>query len=146
MPRQPSDEARSSTHYSSLSAFYVADQRRVESKESDVGLWWREAADGPLHRAAWVKDTGELYLTRLGPVERGGGEVEVLAVVAEEERLEEVLEGWRQQCGKPDSLAWLRARAAYLGRRARAAQIRMAATAATASAFVMATVLAVELA
>lgn len=143
MPRQPSDDVRCSTRYSSLSAFYTADQRRVESKESDVGLWWREAADGPLHRAAWVKDTGELYLTRLGPAEQGGGEVEVLAVLDDEDCLEQELSGWRQQCGKPGSLAWLRERAERIGRRARAAQLRMATT---ASAFVLAALLVGEFA
>ena len=50
--------------YRSLADFYRADRRRLESRERDVGLWWREAADGPLHRAAWVSDTGELYLVR----------------------------------------------------------------------------------
>lgn len=143
MPRQLSDDARCSTRYSSLSAFYTADQRRVESKESDVGLWWREAADGPLHRAAWVKDTGELYLTRLGPAEEGGGEVEVLAVLDDEDCLEQELRGWRQQCGKPGSLAWLHERAERVGRRARAAQLRMATT---ASAFVLTALLAGEFA
>jgi hypothetical protein len=141
MPRQPSDQARCSTRYSSLSAFYTADQRRVESKEADVGLWWREAADGPLHRAAWVKDTGELYLTRLGPAEQGGGEVEVLAVLDDEQYLRSVLRGWRQQCGRPGSLAWLRERAERVGRRARAAHLRMAST---AGAFVVAALLTGE--
>lgn len=143
MPRQPSDQANSCTRYSSLSAFYIADQRRVESKESDVGLWWREAVDGPLHRAAWVKDTGELYLTRLGPAEEGGGEVEVLAVLDDEEYLGKVLRGWRQQCGRPGSLAWLRERAEAVGRRARAAQLRVATT---ANAVVLAALLTGEFA
>ena len=55
--------------YRSLASFYAADRRRIDSRELDVGLWWREDADGPLHRAAWVSDTGELYLVRLGPTE-----------------------------------------------------------------------------
>jgi hypothetical protein len=96
------------TRYRSLASFYAADPRRVRSRELDVGLWWREDAGGPLHRAAWVSDTGELYLVRLGPSQEGGGEVEVLATVAERERLESVLEGWREQCGAPCSLTWLR--------------------------------------
>jgi hypothetical protein len=112
----------SSTRYSSLTNFYTADQRRVDSRECDVGLWWREAPDGPLHRAAWVSDTGELYLVRLGPPEQGGGQVEVLATIAEHERLEQVLAGWRERCGKPRSLTWLRERAARLGGRVRATQ------------------------
>ena len=83
-------------------------------------------AHGPLHRAAWVSDTGELYLVRLGPTDRGGGQVEVLATVAEQERLERVLDGWRERCGEPRSLVWLRERAARLGDRARAAQAELA--------------------
>lgn len=131
MSRALESQPKSRWRYSSLSAFYTSDQRRIESKESDVGLWWREAADGPLHRAAWVRDTGELYLVRLGPAEDGGGAVEVLAVDTDREHLDDVLEGWRDECGKPNSVSWLRARAARLGRAARAAQIRMAGAAST---------------
>jgi hypothetical protein len=111
-----------SRHYSSLTSFYTADPRRVDSRECDVGLWWRETPDGPLHRAAWVSDTGELYLVRLGPPEQGGGQVEVLATVAEHERLELVLQGWRERCGEPRSLTWLRERASRIGGRVRATQ------------------------
>ncbi len=115
------------TRYRSLSNFYTADPRRVSSREQDVGLWWRESSSGPLHRAAWVHDTGELYLVRLGPPEVGGGEVELLAIVEDHERLESVLEGWREECGAPDSLRWLRARAAALGERVRIAHSRVSA-------------------
>jgi hypothetical protein len=59
-----------------------------------------------------VFETGELYLVRLGPAAEGGGRVEVLAQIAERERLERVLLGWRERCGTPRSLAWLRTRAA----------------------------------
>jgi hypothetical protein len=100
--------------YRSLASFYSADPRRARSRELDVGLWWRERADGPLHRAAWVIDTGELYLVRLGPVDEGGGELEILARVNSHERLERALQGWRERCGQPRSLAWLRQRASDL--------------------------------
>jgi len=100
--------------YESLARFYNADGRRVRSRELDVGLWWREALDGPLHRAAWVSDTGELYLVRLGPAADGGGRVEVLARVRDRELLERALTGWREQCGRPRSLRWLRTRVAAL--------------------------------
>jgi hypothetical protein len=113
--------------YRSLANFYTADPRRVSSREQDVGLWWRESSAGPLHRAAWVRDTGELYLVRLGPAEVGGGEVELLAVVDDHERLESVLAGWREQCGAPDSLRWLRARAARLSERVRIVHGRVSA-------------------
>jgi hypothetical protein len=127
-PQRQSSAAR----YRSLASFYTADPRRLPSRELDVGLWWREA-DGPLHRAAWVSDTGELYLVRLGPLQEGGGEVEVLAVVAERERLESVLDGWREQCGGPRSLAWLRERTARLGERVRAARLNIAGRAPAAT-------------
>jgi hypothetical protein len=122
------------TRYGSLKGFYTADARRVGSREQDVGLWWRDDLNGPLHRAAWVSDTGELYLVRLGPAEQGGGTVEVLATVAEQEQLELVLEGWRERCGEPRSLAWLRERTSSLGARVRSAQVEAAAAMAGAGA------------
>jgi hypothetical protein len=132
--------------YRSLASFYNADPRRIHSRELDIGLWWRERADGPPHRAAWVSDTGELYLVRLGPTAEGGGAVELLATVTDRERLESVLAGWREHCGDPRSLTWLRERAARLGERARVTQARMAATVAGAGAMIAAaTTMALEL-
>ena len=119
--RRASARFASTTRYRSLARFYADDPRRGASRERDVGLLWRDAADGPLHRAAWVCDTGELYLVRLGPSEEGGGEVEVLATVDDGERLERALEGWRERCGAPRSLSWLRERARRLSGRARVA-------------------------
>jgi hypothetical protein len=123
------------TRYDSLQAFYASDPRRARSRECDVGLWWRESPDGPLHRAAWVKDTGELYLVRLGPGEQGGGRVEVLAQVAEHERLEQALAGWQGHCGGPQSLNWLRERVARLRGSVRARRAEL--TTAIAGAGVM---------
>jgi hypothetical protein len=105
-------EAPARERYDSLARFYNADERRVRSRELDVGLWWREELDGPLHRAAWVSDTGELYLVRLGPAAEGGGAVEVLARLEDRSLLDGALDGWRERCGGPDSLRWLRERAA----------------------------------
>jgi hypothetical protein len=113
--------------YHSLAAFYNADPVRLGSRELDVGLWWREESDGPLHRAAWVSETGELYLVRLGPPAEGGGTVEVLASVADSDQLEQLMVGWREHCGEPRSLSWLRERAASIGRRARAGRRRVSA-------------------
>jgi hypothetical protein len=123
-------DATASERYASLAGFYNADQQRLRSRELDVGLWWRESGDGPLHRAAWVADTGELYLVRLGAPADGGGQVELLARVGSRERLEDALDGWREQCGGPHSLSWLRQR---LGRlRARPA-IRSSTSAGSAA-------------
>ena len=115
------------TSYPTLAGFYNADARRISSRELDVGLWWREDEQGPLHRAAWVNDTGELYLVRLGPQADGGGHVEVLATVDDREGLESALDGWRDRCGEPRSLSWLRERSAKLGRSARRTRARVAA-------------------
>jgi hypothetical protein len=115
-PTDVAIEAQPRERYDSLARFYNADARRVRSRELDVGLWWRDAEDGPLHRAAWVSDTGELYLVRLGPAADGGGHVEVLAWVEDRELLEGVFDGWRERCGEPRSLQWLRERAALRAR------------------------------
>jgi hypothetical protein len=100
--------------YESLSNFYRADSRRRSSREQDVGLWWRVGAHGPVYRAAWVRETGELYVTRLGPLQDGGGEVVVLGRARDRGQLEEVLRGWQDVCPQPDSMTWLRHRAAGL--------------------------------
>jgi hypothetical protein len=98
--------------YRSLSNFYLADPRRIGSHERDLGLWWRVGRNGPSYRAAWVRDTGELYVARLGfPKEHG--EVHLLGQ-ANDEELEEALEGWADVCPQPDSMTWLRHRAASL--------------------------------
>jgi hypothetical protein len=114
--RQPRRVFLVPARYRTLASFYTADARRIRSRELDVGLWWRDEPDGPMHRAAWISDTGELYLVRLGPDADGGGTVEVLATVTDRERLDSVLDGWRERCGEPTSLAWLRERARQLKR------------------------------
>jgi hypothetical protein len=97
--------------FPSLSSFYAADRRRKSSRERDIGLYWRDGANGPTYRAAWVLDTGELIAVRHGAINDGGGTVETLAVFHYPEDLEEALEGWDDVCGEPDSIVWLRARA-----------------------------------
>jgi hypothetical protein len=67
-----------------------------------------------VYRAAWVRDTGELYVTRLGTLEDGSGEVLVLGRAQDRDELEEALEGWQDVCPQPDSMTWLRHRAAAL--------------------------------
>jgi hypothetical protein len=100
--------------YQSLSNFYRADRRRRTSREQDVGLWWRVGAHGPIYRAAWVRATGELYVTRLGGLEHGAGEVLVLGRAGSRDELEAALEGWQDVCPQPDSMTWLQHRAARL--------------------------------
>ena len=94
------------TVYPSLDAFYAADSRRRYSRERDIGLVWR-ARHGRTFRAAWVQETGEVYLFRHGHPLEGGG------VVCVEERRFELREllaavaGYREICGRQDSLGWL---------------------------------------
>jgi hypothetical protein len=118
----PDDDRPAAKRYPSLVAFYSADGARLTSRERDVGLWWRTDEDGPMHRAAWIEATGELYLVRLGPAAEGGGGVEVIARVSDADALERALRGWRERCGMPGSLQWLRTRAARLPRRGAAAK------------------------
>src|SRR5258707_15293245 len=101
--------------YRSLRNFYLADRRRRASREDDIGLWWRVGVHGPLYRAAWVRDTGELYVTRLGGRHHDVGEGLVLGCAEDRGQLEEALQGWQGACPTPDSMAGLRRRAAGLG-------------------------------
>jgi hypothetical protein len=110
MACQTPDHPDAGVSYRSLSNFYLADPRRIGSRERDLGLWWRVGRNGPSYRAAWVRDTGELYVARLGfPKEQG--EVRLLGQ-ANDEELEEALEGWADVCPQPDSMTWLCHRAA----------------------------------
>ena len=97
--------------YFSLEAFYAAGARRAASKEIDIGLYWRAGRSGPTYRAAWIRDTGEVYVVRHGAPEDGGGRVEVLTCCATEQELHAAFDGWRLVCGRPDSAVWLRERA-----------------------------------
>jgi hypothetical protein len=94
--------------YRSLSSFYLANPRRIGSYERDLGLWWKVGLHGPTYRAAWVRETGELYAERLG-MAKEQGEVHVLGRATDEE-LEEALEGWADICPQPDSMTLLRHR------------------------------------
>jgi hypothetical protein len=95
--------------FASLTEFTRARPARIESRERDYGLAWRDGA--AVYRAAWVADTGELYIVQLGAPEDGGGHVELLATGAGVEQTERALSGWRAACGREASLDWLRARA-----------------------------------
>ncbi len=95
------------TTYLSLGAFYGADARRAHSAEVELGSWWRtETQQGPSYRAAWVRDTGEVYLMALEG-RPGGGLVEVVAARASIEELLAELEGWELVCGDEGSVVWL---------------------------------------
>jgi hypothetical protein len=95
--------------YLSLGAFYASDPARRGSRERDVGLFWRSRS-GPSFRAAWVRDTGELYLFQHALGGRGGGSVHLLTPPMDEAELDRRLAGWADVCGREGSLEWLLAR------------------------------------
>jgi DNA-directed RNA polymerase subunit RPC12/RpoP len=125
----PGTYAASARTHASMDDFLTSDARRLLSPEVDFGLYWREREAGATHRAAWIEQTGELYVVKAGPPELGGGHVEVLAT-ADRPRIDEALDGWEEECGRPGSMDWLRARAASVARSSR----RWGARARTASA------------
>jgi hypothetical protein len=92
--------------YLSLSAFYASDPRRRDSRERDVGLWWRSVR-GPTYRAAWIQDTGELYLFQHALTGPGSGSVHLIAGTFTAAELDTRLAGWQERCGHPGSLEWL---------------------------------------
>jgi hypothetical protein len=95
------------TTYLSLGAFYAADKRRDISREHDVGLWWLgDDWHAPRFRAAWVAQTGELYLMQHEGTP-GGGRVDVVATATSLDEVERRLEGWRDVVGEWGSLRWL---------------------------------------
>jgi hypothetical protein len=92
--------------YLSLGAFYAADKRRDISREHDVGLWWLgDDWHAPRFRAAWVAETGELYLMQHEGTP-GGGRLDVVATGTLED-IESRVEGWRDVVGEWGSLRWL---------------------------------------
>jgi hypothetical protein len=94
------------TTYLSLGAFYAADKHRDISREHDVGLWWLgDDWHAPRFRAAWVAQTGELYLMQHEGTP-GGGRVDVVFEGTLEE-VERRLEGWQDVVGEWGSLRWL---------------------------------------
>jgi hypothetical protein len=95
------------TTYLSLGAFYAADRRRDISREHDVGLWWLgDDWHAPRFRAAWVAETGELYVMQHEGTP-GGGRVDVVARASTLDEIEQRLEGWREVVGDWGSLRWL---------------------------------------
>jgi hypothetical protein len=108
-----------SASYGSIVEFIDERRQRLYSRERDVGLRWRDGRT--IYRAAWIEDTGELYLVQLGTPDRGGGHVELLAAGLEIQELQEAMAGWREAQDDGDqSLDWLRDRVRRLTANGRA--------------------------
>lgn len=110
MAAAPGSYPETAATYGSVTEFVGMRPERVASRERDFGLAWR---DGPaVYRAAWIADTGELYVVQLGAPAHGGGHVELLAAGADIDLVQRALAGWHVACGAEESLAWLRERVA----------------------------------
>jgi hypothetical protein len=88
-------------------AFHTADPRRRQSPDVDFGATWRRETSNDAYRLAWLRDTGELYTCRADGYDGSCTDVTVIAVVASEEELDTLLEGWREARTAPDGLDWL---------------------------------------
>ena len=103
--------------YASLDEFVRADPARLTSREVDFGVLWRERSSASRsYRAAWIEETGELYVVQAGPPGEGGGHVEVLGTT-DRAGVEGALGGWQDEYQREGSLAWIRSRARGLPRR-----------------------------
>ena len=91
--------------YPTLEAFYADDTRRLNSRERDIGIHWR-GGRGVTFRAAWVEETGEIYLFRHGAPLQGGGTVELVRGRFSELDLRRAMRGYRDVVGRRGSLAW----------------------------------------
>lgn len=130
VPRAEPDSYPIADHtYASMEEFVRADPVRLTSREVDFGVLWRDGRDTS-YRAAWVEETGELYVVQAGPPSAGGGHVEVLGMTGRE-GVEAALDGWQARYREAGSIAWMRRRAGRLPQvaRPRTAARRMGAIA-----------------
>ena len=112
LPRAaPGTFAESPHTFASVDDFVASDPRRLTSREVDFGLHWHDPSTGASYRAAWIEDTGELYVVQAGEPAEGGGHVEVLALT-DRATIESALAGRPARA----SLAWVRRRVARLPR------------------------------
>jgi hypothetical protein len=112
-----------------IAEFYDADPARRESEEEGFGDGWSiEVDEHSTYRANWLKDTGELYVVRephpgglfakyldqldIEQVGLGQLTVEILGRFDTDDAVKQALAGWEEEMTRPDSLDWLRQRAA----------------------------------
>lgn len=102
------------TRYHNLDDFYSASQARRTSPEADYGMQWTAAGTPGRWRVSYVQHTGEVYAVHL---DGNPAQVVILGHVPADtpanprdiwyHTLETILDGWAEECTKPDSLRWL---------------------------------------
>jgi hypothetical protein len=112
-----------------IEEFYDADPRRRSSDETEFGREWSDAAGGRTE-LSWVADTGELYAmaepaepvfmdpvgdTVVPALDAKFVTVEVLGVVPDRARVDQLLAGWEDAMARQNSLQWVRDRLAQAG-------------------------------
>jgi hypothetical protein len=112
-----------------IEEFYDADPRRRSSEELEFGREWSDAAGGRTE-LSWVADTGELYAmaepsepvymdpvgdTVVPQLDTKFITVEVLGIVNDRERLDQLLSGWEDAMSGENSIQWVRDRLAQAG-------------------------------
>ena len=103
--------------YPNIKTFYNENMARLRSGEADYGAWWHDGVGAEFWRVSYIQATGEVYAVR-----HQDGPVEVLGVVPPDHletdrgpyyrKLDRILDGWSEHCGKLNSLAWVRAKLA----------------------------------
>jgi hypothetical protein len=111
-----------------IEAFYANDERRRASAEIELGQDWHDA-NGVRYELSWIEDTGELYVMaeaspsgfvdpfgdQLDPFGRWLGAsvptsslvVRILGRVPSHDKVEQLLDGWEEAMGQPDSTQWI---------------------------------------
>lgn len=106
-----------------IEAFYAADERRRASAEVELGQDWHDAK-GVRYELSWIEDTGELYVMAeaapAGFVDPFGDlfdpswsvptsslVVRILGKLDSRAAVEQLLDGWEQAMGQPNSTQWI---------------------------------------
>jgi hypothetical protein len=112
-----------------IEQFYDADPRRRESEEVEFGREWSDA-NGMRTELSWVADTGEVYAmaepsepvfmdpvgdTRVPDLPTELVTVDILGVIPDRARVDELLAGWESEMDKPNSIQWVRDRITTAG-------------------------------
>ena len=99
--------------YPNIEAFYSENEARRRSRWVDYGMWWHDGVSAEFWYVSYIQAAGEVYAVR-----HQDGQVEVLGIVEPDpegsyhQTLDRILEGWTEQCGRLNSLPWVRERLA----------------------------------